>query len=50
MGFNGTSSKPVGTAMVRTQVGEWEKNITYKVVEGRTQLILGYLGLNKFGF
>lgn len=36
--------------VVRTYIRDWGRDIGYKMMEGRAQLILGYSRLKKFEF
>lgn len=50
VGFNGQSTKVVGTVIIKTQIGECEKDILYQVARERSRITLGYHGLKDSGF
>lgn len=49
MGFNGSSSKVIGTCNIAVKVGTWESILPFHLVDHGTHPILGYLGLKKLG-
>lgn len=50
VGFNGTCSQAMGKVKVMKRIGDQQRVTMYQAPGERTQMILGYLVLKKFGF